>query len=248
MSEQSEPTEIVQSEAPIEAVEAVETEVEQDAQPEEGEEPRKPRGVQKRIDELTGNWRSAERERDHWREVAMQTLQGAQQYQEPEPFYDDQAYQYQPDPVQPLSPQSLLEQAKQLLRQEQEQQEIGQKAANFKASVSDPETLDFLNSPYAPISTVMAEIMLEHDAGPQIAGWLARNQSEAARIAKLPPHKQALELLKASEKATAPKPVRTTSASAPVPTLGGRASPDADPSKMSTEQWMKWRQSQLKRG
>lgn len=71
MSEQSEPTEIIQPEPVAETVEAVETEVEQDAQPDEGEEPRKPRGVQKRIDELTGNWRNAERERDHWREVAM---------------------------------------------------------------------------------------------------------------------------------------------------------------------------------
>lgn len=249
MSEQSEPMDVVQSEPVTEAVETVETqEVEQDAQPEEGEEPRKPRGVQKRIDELTGNWRSAERERDHWRQVAMQTLQAVPQYQEPEPVYDEQAYQYEPEPVQPLSPQSLLEQAKALLRQEQEQQTLAEKATQFKASVSDPETLDFLNSQYAPISQVMADIMLEHDAGPQIAGWLARNQSEAARIAKLPPHKAALELLKVSEKATASKPVKTTAASAPVPTLGGRSAPDGDPSKMSTEQWMKWRQSQLKRG
>jgi hypothetical protein len=247
MSEQSEPTEIVQSSEPVaETVEAVETEVEQDAQPDEGEEPRKPRGVQKRIDELTGNWRSAERERDHWREVAMQSLQPVQQYVEPEPFYDEQGFYPDATQVQPLSPQSLLEQAKQLLRQEQEQQQIGQKSENFKASVSDPETLEFLNSPYAPISNVMAEIMIEHDAGPQIAGWLARNQSEAARIAKLPPHKQALELLKVSDKATAPKAVKTTSASAPVPTVGGRAAPDGDPSKMTTEQWMKWRQNQLK--
>jgi hypothetical protein len=172
----------------------------------------------------------------------------APQYQEPEPVYDEQAYQYEADPVQPLSPQSLLEQAKQLLRQEQEQKEIGDKASQFKASVSDPETLDFLNSPYAPITREMADIMLEHNAGTQIAGWLARNQSEAARIAKLPPHKQALELLKVSEKATAPKPVKTTAASAPVPTLGGRAAPDVDESKMTTEQWMKWRNSQIKRG
>jgi hypothetical protein len=178
----------------------------------------------------------------------MQTLQAPPQYQEPAPYYDEQGYQYEPEPVQPLSPQSLLEQAKALLRQEQEQQVIGEKATQFKASVSDPETLDFLNSQYAPISQVMADVMLDHEAGPQIAHWLARNQSEAARIAKLPPHKAALELLKVSEKATASKPVKTTAASAPVPTLGGRSAPDGDPSKMSTEQWMKWRQSQLKRG
>ena len=256
MSEQSEPTEIVQSEAPVETVEAVETEqVEQDAQPDEQEadEPRKPRGVQKRIDELTGNWRNAERreqeraeEAAYWRQLALQHVSPQTAYV-PEGGYDDQAYA-EPEYSQPLSPQSLLEQAKVLLRQEQEQKALAEKAIQFKASVSDPETQDFLNSKYAPITQEMADIMLEHDAGPQIAYWLARNQSEAARIAQLPPHKQALELLKASTKVTAPKPVKTTAASAPVPTLGGRAAPEIDESKMPIEQWMKWRQSQIKRG
>jgi len=44
-------------------------------------EPKKAKGVQKRIDELTGNWRNAERERDHWRELAMRTMQSAGQPQ-----------------------------------------------------------------------------------------------------------------------------------------------------------------------
>ena len=240
MSEQSEPMDVVQSEPVTEAVETVEVqEVEQDAQPDEGEEPRKPRGVQKRIDELTGNWRSAERERDHWREVAMQTLQAPPQYQEPAPYYDEQAYQYEADPIQPLSPQSLLEQAKAILRQEQEQQAFAEKASNFKASVSDPETLDFLNSKHAYISDVMAEIMLEHEAGSQIAGWLARNQSEAARIAQLPPHKQALALINAAS--TTPPPKRVTNAPAPVQRLAGKgaAIPSAD--NMSMEEFIAWR-------
>jgi hypothetical protein len=231
---------VVQSEPVTEAVQTVETqEVEQDAQPDEGEEPRKPRGVQKRIDELTGNWRSAERERDHWREVAMQTLQAPPQYQEPAPYYDEQAYQYEPEPVQPLSPQSLLEQAKALLRQEQEQQAFAEKASNFKASVSDPETLDFLNSKHAFISDVMADIMLEHEAGAQIAGWLARNQSEAARIAKLPPHKQALALITAAS--TTPAPKRMTSAPAPIQRLAGKGAAAPSPDNMSMAEYVAWR-------
>jgi hypothetical protein len=235
MSEQSEPIDVVQSEPVTEAVETVEAqEVEQDAQTDEqGEEPRKPRGVQKRIDELTGNWRNAERERDHWREVAMRTIST------PEPVYDDQAYYQEPDYAQPLSPQSLLEQAKELLRQEQQQQAIGEKAAQFKASVSDPETQDFLNSPYAPITQEMADIMLEHDAGAQIAHWLARNKSEAARIAQLPPHKQALALINAAS--TTPPPKRVTNAPAPVQRLAGKgaAIPSAD--NMSMEEFIAWR-------
>jgi hypothetical protein len=241
MSEQSEPTEIVQTSEPVaEAVETVETEVEQDAQPDEGEEPRKPRGVQKRIDELTGNWRSAERERDHWREVAMRQIQSPQ-YQEPEPVYDDQVYYPDVENVQPLSPQSLLEQAKQLLRQEQEQQSMGEKAAKFKASVSDPETQDFLNSPYAPITTEMADIMLEHENGAQIAGWLARNQSEAARIAKLPPHKQALALMSAAS--TQPLAKRMTSAPAPIQRLAGKGAAAPAPENMSMDEYVAWRNS-----
>lgn len=241
MSEQSEPMDVVPSEPVTETVETVETqEVEQDAQPEEGEEPRKPRGVQKRIDELTGNWRNAERERDHWREVAMRQM-NAQQYVEPEPVYDDQAYQYEAEHTQPLSPQSLLEQAKALLRQEQEQQQLAEKASKFKASVSDPETQEFLNSPYAPISQVMADVMLEHEAGPQIATWLSRNQSEAARIANLPPHKQALELLKVAS--APPAKPKVTSAPPPVERLGGKGAVIPSAENMSMDEFIKWRNS-----
>lgn len=239
MSEDITPTEIVQSEAPVETVEAVETEVEQDAQPDEGEEPRKPRGVQKRIDELTGNWRSAERERDHWREVAMQTMQNAQQYQIPTPVYDDQGYDYTEQAAQPLSIEAIIQQAKEAIVAEQRKAELSQKAESFKASVSDPETQDFLNSPYAPITQEMADIMLEHESGAQIAYWLARNQSEAARIAQLPPHKQALALITASSKATPPK--RVTSAPAPIQRVAGKGAAAPSAENMSMEEYVAWR-------
>jgi hypothetical protein len=235
MSEDITPTEIVQSEAPVETVEAVETEVEQDAQPDEQEadEPRKPRGVQKRIDELTGNWRNAERERDHWREVAMRSIQA------PEPVYDDQGYDYSEQTAQPLSIEAIIQQAKEAIVAEQRKAELSQKAESFKASVSDPETQEFLNSPYAPITQEMADIMLEHESGAQIAHWLARNQSEAARIAQLPPHKQALALITASSKATPPK--RVTSAPAPIQRVAGKGAPAPSAENMSMEEYVAWR-------
>ena len=235
MSEDITPTEIVQSEAPVETVEAVETEVEQDAQPDEQEadEPRKPRGVQKRIDELTGNWRNAERERDHWREVAMRSIQA------PEPVYDDQGYDYSEQAAQPLSIEAIIQQAKEAIVAEQRKAELSQKAESFKASVSDPETQEFLNSPYAPITQEMADIMLEHESGAQIAHWLARNQSEAARIAQLPPHKQALALITASSKATPPK--RVTSAPAPIQRVAGKGAPAPSAENMSMEEYVAWR-------
>lgn len=43
----------------------------------------RPNGVQKRIGELTANWRQAERDRDHWREMAMRAAQGGQPQQQP---------------------------------------------------------------------------------------------------------------------------------------------------------------------
>ena len=235
MSEDITPTEIVQSEAPVETVEAVETEVEQDAQPDEQEadEPRKPRGVQKRIDELTGNWRNAERERDHWREVAMRSIQA------PEPVYDDQGYDYSEQAAQPLSIEAIIQQAKEAIVAEQRKAELSQKAESFKASVSDPETQEFLNSPYAPITQEMADIMLEHESGAQIAHWLARNQSEAARIAQLPPHKQALALITASSKATPPK--RVTSAPAPIQRVAGKGAAAPSAENMSMEEYVAWR-------
>jgi hypothetical protein len=207
--------------------------------------------VQKRIDELTANWRNAERreqeradEAAQWRQLALQNV-APQNVYSPEPVFDDVF----DDGIQPqtLSPEALLAEAKRLLRQEAEAETMQSKTEQFKASVSDPETLEFLNSPHAPISREMADIMLEHEAGTQIAEWLAKNQSEAARIAKLPPHKQALELIKAASSKTA-KVVKTTGAPAPPPTIGGRGVPDVNPEKMTTEQWMKWRNAQLRKG
>jgi len=48
-----------------------------------GAQPQQTPGVQKRINELTRNWRETERERDYWREMALQ--RAAQQQPEPQP-------------------------------------------------------------------------------------------------------------------------------------------------------------------
>ncbi len=245
MSEQSETPEVIPSEAVNDVAEAAEVAVNEDAQADEVEveEPKKPRGVQKRIDELTLNWRQTERDRDYWRDVAMQTLNNLQA---PIDYGFDYDGPTQQQVNQPLSEEALVRRATEIVRAEQAAAEMGAKVENFKATVSDKDTLDFLSSQHAPITQEMADIMLSHEAGVNIAHWLARNQSEAARIARLPPHKQALELITASQKVAAPKAVKTTSASAPPPTLGGRSAPDADPSKMTTDQWMKWRNSQIR--
>lgn len=243
----TEPTEIIHAEPVGEVAQAAEQTVETDAhaEPQNDDEPRRARGVQKRIDELTGNWRSTERERDHWREVAMQALQG-QQAPIQEQVYDDQSYVDYGSQEQPLSAAALLQQAKELLRAEQDQQGFTQKVQSFKANVSDPEAQEFLDSEFAPITRVMSDVMLDREDGPQIAVWLSRNQSEAARIAALPAHKQVLALLEASQKVTV-KP-KVTGAPAPIETIGGRSAPNVDPDKMTTEQWMKWRQQNVNRG
>ena len=39
--------------------------------------PAKPKGVQKRIGELTHSWRDAQRERDYWRDLALKSIEQA---------------------------------------------------------------------------------------------------------------------------------------------------------------------------
>lgn len=60
-------------------------ETEEEAADDSSAEPPKPKGVQKRIDELTRNWRETERHRDYWRELALRSNQEKPQPKEDAP-------------------------------------------------------------------------------------------------------------------------------------------------------------------
>ena len=95
----------------------------------------------------------------------------------------------------------------------------------------------------------MAEVIADSDIGPQLAYHLAENKDAAARIAAMSPVQAARELGKIEARLTAakdaPKPV--SKAPPPPPTLKApEGEVDPDPEKMPIDQWLKWRNKQLK--
>lgn len=215
------------------------------AESEQNEAP-KPRGVQKRIDELTANWRNTERDRDHWRELAMQKMQQPQPQPQPQeyyPQYDENGYplidvDYQPQDNQPaINPAEIAQQVRQQLALEQQQAQFGAKVQEFVSKINNPDTLEFIRSPASTISVEMAEAAFRDPNGSKIADYLALNQSEAARIANLPPHLQGYEMALLSHKVSSP--AKPTNAPPPIRGINGNSSAmSADLNSMPIDQFM----------
>ena len=233
-TQQPEPVQPEQTQAP----EAEPAEQDADDTDSEERQPPKPKGVQKRIDELVRQRTRAEQEADHWRQVALSRLDVAA------PPSAADVYQ------EPMAPEYPAADPRALVAEALQQERTMAKVRDFVGGVADQDVADFLSSPNSPLPASVWDVMLNlpADEGREVASWLATNQDKAVRIAQLPPHLQALEISRsvlASSKAKAPAK-KASAAPAPVPTVGASGVPSADPSAMTTEQWMKWRQSQLR--
>jgi hypothetical protein len=79
--------------------------------------------------------------------------------------------------------------------------------------------------------------------GSEVYYQLGKNLDEAARIMSLSPVRMAVELAKLSG-----KPARAKSnAPAPISPVGGTTRGEPDPDKMSMNEWVRWREEQLRR-
>lgn len=222
------------------------------------ETPKKSRGVQKRIDELTANWRQEQREKE---QLLAMLQQMQQQKPEPEP-----APQF--DPNEPRLDQFedydkyVVALAKYEIRKEQEAETSKQKAqaaeqqrrqqeAEFVQKLTDARIkyhdFDYVAlDPTVPYSDAMTELVLESEQGADVAYYLGRHKDEALRIAQLDPIKAAREIGKLEVKLSLPQPKTVTKAPNPASTVGSKDAPVKDPSKMSTDEWIEWRNSQLR--
>ena len=251
-NESDSPTETQDSEAPAEPDEA----------------PKPPRGVQKRLDELTANWRAAERREEQLRQLL------AQQLAQPQPPQTFQPTQPQPTNERPVldqfdsyeaftealtdwkatqAVQTALQQREAAQRQAEEQRQQQERASTWQQRATDATSryADFQDvalNPSLPVSPAMAEVIQSVDNGPDVLYHLGRNPAEAARIAALSPAQAAFALgslaaaLQPPSKAT-PRPVPQ-----PInPLAGGSAAPATDPDKMSSDQWLAWRRESLRR-
>jgi hypothetical protein len=222
-----------------------------------GDDPQKPpRGVQKRLDELTKRARDVERINDRLIGMLEQGLKGekpqatAQASSEAPRREMFSTYEEYADARADFRVAQEVAKVTQRIEQEKVQEAQKSKAAAWEAKVSKAaEKYDDFEAvaldPDLPISPAMAEAINESDIGPEVAYWLGSNQDEAKRIAKLTPLAQAREIgkLEARLASEVQKPKKEAS-KFPAPIEGVKGSKTAVPElakAQSMEEYMRLR-------
>lgn len=248
--------------APVETQdEALTDEPESSTEQEQTEEPKQPKGFQKRLNEITANWRGEQR-RAQKLESMLERVLAEKPAQKAEPKVEAQGepkldqYQTYEEYVAALADYRAdqkirqWEEGRQRAEAEKQQQAVVEqfqsRAQAFRAQRPDFDSVAF--NPDLPITDAMAEAINVADNGPELLYNLGKNPSEAARIAALPPLMAAVELGKFAVRMSMPQPRNQTGAPPPVrPLAGGSGAIAPDPDKMTTQEWMEWRAQQLKR-
>lgn len=226
-------------------------------------------GFQRRIDELTKNWREEQRRNDALLQALMQQRPQAAPTPAPEPQqptkpptleehgYDEAKYQaalieYVNKQAESVFERRMAEAEK--ARKEQARIEtFASRQAEFAKST--PDFADkVLRDPTLPITEAMRDLIIDADNGPELAYWLAQNRDQAEKIASLPERLQTFELgrvanlleaKKAAPAAAKPAPV-VTKAPPPPPTVETTGTESVkvsttDPASdaMPTDEWIK---------
>lgn len=225
-------------------------------------EEQKPKGVQKRLDELTRNWREEQRrsqflEQQLLREQQLreqaakppeaEAPQGAPKVEDFQNYEDFVAAKARYEVRQELEAERQKERATTEQRQrESREQAFYAKAQEFAADHEDFNDIAFSN--HFPVTDEMAQVMHESEIGPQMLYHLAKNPSEAVRIAQMSPLNAARELGRL-EMRLAPQPKRNSNAPPPIDPVNGSGTPPAgdiyDP-KLSDAQYYALREQQRK--
>ena len=228
----------------------------------DGAEPRKT-GVQARISELTQRAKAAE--------AKVRELQEAQQFAAPQ--QGDDTLPPVPTPEQfdydegrymaAMADYTAAIQRREIGNALQEQQrnqaamaqaqalqaqaqvfaaraaEFQQEHPDFQARVS---TLGL--NPQSPV----AQTLLMVDNGPAVAYHMASNPHVAAEVASMPPLHAAVRIAQLSTQLSALPLQPQTQVPTPPKPVSGAAEVAKDPDSMSTEEWLKWRNKNLKEG
>jgi hypothetical protein len=223
--------------------------------------------LSERFAELTRLRRDAERDRDHWRDLAMRSQKPVEVQPTPvaeraktlADFNFDEA-QHQAYIAQQAA-KAATEAAKRELRAEQDaqrkQREIAEYASRVKEFAKDkPDFNEVAN--YAPISDQVAEMVIRSEQGPEIAYHLGKNPDVARNLSALPVSVAAYELgliaarLAFDRDAAAKAKVSLSQAPPPAPKIeasgdaGSRVSTtDPDSDKMTDDEWAKAERKRL---
>ncbi len=225
----------------------------------EGQEPEKkpvPRGVQKRLDELTRQARDYQRLAEKAIEAISRGASPQEMTQAPSgPPSRDQFASYEEyleAKAEYQVRQEVSRHVKQLTQQQQQAQaqaEAQRAQAEFekraaKAAEKYDDFQEVVSDPDLPITPVMADLIRDSELGPEVAYYLGKNPAEAERISRLSEAAQARAIgkLEATLEATKAKP---SAAPKPIAPVGGsKSSAPNDPSRMNMEQYLKWREQQ----
>lgn len=134
-------------------------------------------------------------------------------------------------------------------KQERAQTEYASRAAQAKTAYPDwDEVME--DAQGIPVESHVASAILESDFGPDVQYYLAKNPGEVDKLNGMSPasaarHIGRIEARIEGQKAKPKAPPQQSKAPDPIKPVRGGGEVQTDPDKMSTEQWMKWRQSQL---
>lgn len=258
MSDTETPIEGAVTAAPVVLTTANDQEVTAEPETPEAAETRK-RGAAKRIDELTRNWRQAERERDYLKGQLDAVRQPEPQKVAPgKPTLEQHGFD-QEKYLDALADWKIDERAKkdsQRQATEKQQTERQTKVTGLQkqlqaGAVKYEDFQDVVTNPDLPLPTHVVEAAMElGDATADVLYFLGKNPEKAAEIANMTERGAAIALGRIE--ASLAKPVATPSpapqvsrAPPPTPVVGNRASVDKDPEKMSADEWQVWRNKQI---
>lgn len=240
-----------------EQAEAQPIEGEQETQPEQKPEgdSKPPKGVQKRLDELTR--RANDERRLNERLIGLlekSVLSGAAPKVEQAPSGPPQRDKYETfeDYLEAKADWQLaqkLGEIEQKAQRTKAEREVVERDATWKQKLNAAATKfddfeDVVFSDGLQITDVMAEAMKDSDAGPEVAYYLGKNASEAERIAKLSPVAQVREIGKIEAQLNS-KPARQASkAPAPIEPVGSGKTSAGNPDSMSQAEYEALRKKQ----
>lgn len=228
-------------------------------------------GIQGRIDELTRNWREAER-----REAALLAMLGRQQTPaKPDPVVEDEPkpapkledYNYDEAAYQAALFQHVKAEAARAAREELQQERTREKEQAKKQTFrqretdfakANPDYLTLTRDPSLPFTRELVDLVAESEKGPDVLYHLANNRDLADRIAGLSPVGAAREIgrieamLEKPAPAPAPKPA-ISKAPPPPPKIEATdstprvstTSPDSD--TLTDDEWVKAERARLAR-
>lgn len=253
----------VEQEAPVVEQEVVEEQTEGEAQPEKKEEDAPiPKGVQKRIDRAVRQKYEAEARAKMLEERLAALERNAQpqvrKVEDSEPTLDkyesfDEYVSAKAEWIAARKIEQTLSEREQRQTAEREAAERTKTAENWSRRIADataemPDIEDVLESASdIPMSAAMRDAILESDVGPRIAYFLATNPDEAFKIAAMTPIGAIRAIGKLEARLDQPAAKKTTSAPPPVSSVAGSASVTKNPDKMSAEEWLRWRNDQIKK-